>query len=54
MVEDYDIDTVYVLDMYRHGKVSWMLDILLRLAALFVVGMVIITVRGVLKRRKAK
>ncbi len=54
MAQDYDIDTVYVLDMYRHGKVSWMLDILLRLAALFVVGMVIITVRGVLKRRKAK
>ncbi len=54
MAEDYDIDTVYVLDMYRHGKVSWMLDILLRLAALFVMGMVIITVRGVLKRRKAE
>ena len=32
MAEDYDADSVYVLDMYRHGKVSWMLDVLLRLA----------------------
>ena len=32
MAEDYDVDTVYVLDMYRHGKVNWMLDVLLRLA----------------------
>ena len=32
MAEDYDVDPVYVLDMYRHGKVNWMLDVLLRLA----------------------
>ena len=32
MSEDYDVDSVYVLDMYRHGKVSWILDVLLRLA----------------------
>ena len=32
MAEDYDVNTVYVLDMYRHGKVNWMLDVLLRLA----------------------
>lgn len=32
MAEDYDVNPVYVLDMYRHGKVSWMLDVLLRLA----------------------
>ena len=31
MAEDYDVDPVYVLDMYRHGKASWMLDVLLRL-----------------------
>ena len=54
MSEDYGVDTVYVLDMYRHGKVSWTLDILLRLAVLFIVGMVIITVRGVRKRRKVE
>lgn len=32
MAEDYDVDPVYVLDMYRYGKVSWMMDVLLRLA----------------------
>ena len=32
MAEDYDVNPVYVLDMYQHGKVNWMLDVLLRLA----------------------
>ena len=32
MAEDYDVDPVYILDMYRHGKVSWMLDVLVRIA----------------------
>lgn len=32
MAEDYDVNPAYVLDMYQHGKVNWMLDILLRLA----------------------
>lgn len=50
MTKDYTVDPVYVLDMYQHGKVHWMLDILLRLAMLFVAGMVMITVRGALKR----
>lgn len=42
MAEDYDVDPVYVLDMYRHGKASWMLDLGLRLAAALAVyvGMV--------------
>ena len=34
MAEDYDVDPVYVLDMYRHGKVNWMVDIGLRLAVI--------------------
>jgi len=42
-----------VLDMYRHGKVSWMLDVLLRLAVLAVVGIGAATVRGFCKRRKS-
>ena len=53
MQADYDLDTVYVLDMYRHGKVSWMLDVLLRLAVLAVVGIGAATVRSVWKKRKA-
>ncbi len=32
MAEDHDVDPVYVLDMYRHGKVNWMVDLGLRLA----------------------
>ena len=52
MQADYDLDPVYVLDMYRHGKVSWMLDVLLRLAVLAVVGIGAATVRGLWKRRK--
>ena len=53
MQSDYDLDPVYVLDMYRHGKVSWMLDVLLRLAVLAVVGIGAATVRSVWKKRKA-
>ena len=52
MQADYDLDTVYVLDMYRHGKVSWMLDVLLRLAVLAVAGIGAATVRNLWKRRK--
>jgi len=54
MAEDYDMDTAYVLDMYRHGKVSWMLDILLRLGVLFVVGTAASTAWGAWKKRKAE
>ena len=32
MAGDYEVDPVYVLDMYQHGKVNGMLDVLLRLA----------------------
>jgi len=32
MTGDYEVDPVYVLDMYQHGKGNWMLDVLLRLA----------------------
>jgi len=52
MQADNDLDTVYVLDMYQHGKVSWMLDVLLRLAILAVMGIGTAAVRSVWKRRK--
>ena len=45
MTEDYEVALVYVLDMYRHGKVSWMLDFAIRAGVgilLLVVGSVII------------
>ena len=50
MAEDYEVDPVCVLDMYRHGKVSWMLDFAIRGGVgilLLVVGSVI--VRGIKK-----
>lgn len=53
MQVDYDVDPVYVLDMYRHGKVNWMPDVTLRLAVLLVAGIIVVTVRGVRKRQKA-
>lgn len=31
MTEDYEADTVYVLDMFRHGKQSWIVEGLFRL-----------------------
>ena len=46
MAEDYDVDPVYVLDMYRHGKVNWMLDLGLRLAVVLVVYVGVATVRA--------
>jgi hypothetical protein len=51
MSEDYDVDSVYVLDMYQHGKVNWMLDVTLRLAVLLVAGLTVLTVREFWKRR---
>lgn len=30
MAQDYAVEPVYVLDLYRQGKVNWMLDLLLR------------------------
>ena len=55
MAEDDEVDPVYVLDMYRHGKVSWMLDFAIRAGVgilLLVVGSVI--VRGVKKAVRGK
>ena len=52
MAEDYEVDTVYVLDMYRHGKVNWMPDLALRLAVLAVGGFAVMTVGG--RRQKGK
>ena len=52
MAEDYDVDPVYVLDMYRHGKVNWMLDVVLRLAVVPAVYVGVVTVRGHWKKRR--
>lgn len=43
--DSYEVDRMYVLDMYRHGKVNWTLDIAIRFGAglvLVVVGSAIV------------
>lgn len=52
MAEDYDVDPVYVLDMYRHGKVNWMLDVGLRLAVVLVVVFGVVTLQNLWKKQK--
>ena len=52
MAEDYDVNPVYVLDMYRHGKVNWMVDIGLRLAVVLAVYLVVATATAHFKCRK--
>ena len=52
MTEDTDISSAYVLDMYRHGKVSWMVDIGLRLAVVLAVYLVVATATAHFKCRK--
>ena len=57
IAEDYEVDPVYVLDMYRHGKVNQILDLAIRAGGgllLVVVGSAI--VEGIKKviRRKAE
>ena len=54
MSEDIDVDPVYVLDMYRHGKVSWMLDAALRFGVLMAAAVVSAAVRGKLEKRRNK
>ena len=52
MAGDYDVNPVYVLDMYRHGKVSWMLDAGLRLAVVLVVYVAMVAVREHCRKKK--
>ncbi len=53
MAEDYDVDPVYVLDMYRHGKVHWMLDLGLRLAVVLAAYVGAVTILGHWRERRA-
>ena len=57
MAEEYEVDPAYVLDMYRHGKVSWMLDLAIRAGVgllLLVVGSAIAGKIRQAVRRKAQ
>ena len=50
MAEDYEVDPVYVLDLYRHGKVNWMLDFAIRAE----VGVLLLLVGSVIRVKKNK
>lgn len=51
MAEDYAVDPVYVLDMYRHGKASWMLDVLLRLIVCLAAAAIVMSLKKAVSKR---
>ena len=52
MMEDYDVVPNYVLDMYKHGKVNWMLDIALRFSILTGVCVIWSAIQNFFEKRK--
>lgn len=50
MAENYEVNPVYVLDMYRHGKVNWMLDFVIRIAVVVLLGFVYLSVGDRIKK----
>ena len=52
MAKDYAVDPVYVLDMYRHGKVNWMLDMGLRLVAGFAIAIIVLSMEEAISKRR--
>ena len=52
MAEDYDVNPAYVLDMYQHGKVNWMLDVLLRLAVCVAVAVIVWSIKKTVSKRR--
>lgn len=53
MARDYDVNTHWVIDMYRHGKMSLSIDILLRILFLCGIGCVVSLILHSWKKRKA-
>ena len=51
MAEDYDVNSAYVLDMYQHGKVNWMLDVLLRLAVWAAAAVIVLGIKKAVSKR---
>ena len=50
MAGNYEVDPVYVLDMYQHGKVNWMLDVLLRLAVCVAAAVIVWGIKGAVSK----
>ncbi len=54
MAEDYNVNPTYVLDMYRYGKSSWMIDLSLRIGITFVIVIIFLTIEKMVKCGLAK
>ena len=47
MAEEYEVNPAYVLDMYRHGKVNWMLDFVIRAG----IGILLLVIGSAIAKR---
>lgn len=54
MAEDYEVNPVYVLDMYRDGNAPWILDKALRLIAAILVAVVCVTIASRVKKMRER
>ena len=52
MAEDYEVDKLFVLDMYREGKAPWLLDKPMRLIAAIAVAVLGMTVAERVKKKR--
>ena len=52
MAENYDVDPGDVLDMYQHGKVSWMIDVLLRLVVCLAAAGIVWGIKKAVSKRR--
>ncbi|MFR4977932.1 MAG: hypothetical protein ACLUDG_03275 [Butyricicoccus sp.] len=50
MAEDCEVNPVYVLDLYRHGKVNWMLDFAIQIAVVVLLGSIYLSVADRIKK----
>lgn len=54
MSEDYEVDPVYVLDMYRYGKASWVIDLSLRIGLALLIAIAFFAIEELIAQRLAK
>lgn len=54
MLEDYEVNPVYVLDMYRYGKSSWVIDLSLRIGLALVLAIAFFAIEERIAQRIAK
>ncbi len=54
MSQYYNVDTVYMLDMYQYGKVNGIFDIVLRFIIFVIVLTLVLTVQDFCKKQKVE